>query len=151
MRRIADKLIYLLITSATAVFRGFVIGLIISMAIYTIRHYPLWTLGFTCFFSAFNLSDLKRFHAERNWFALCGRVIFLYAITGGIVSFVVLAINGPAGADEYDLYIAFSVVAAAVPAALGWTLLVTYGAETSLYREVVGVIDGLKARGVLGE
>lgn len=101
------------------------------------------------FFALFHADEIKDFYRERNWIGLIGRPAVLYAITAGVVSLFVFAFGGIEAADLFDAIATLVIVGGSIPIALGWFGLKTYGSGTSLYRELRGIIDGLKSAGVL--
>ena len=144
-RKIKDFLFFTFV----GIYWGFIGGLMVSMAAFTIRYRPFWCLGFTGFFMLFHLSDFKKFYDERNWLALTGRFVALYGMTSFIISMFVLAFGGFSQVDIFDLVGFLSVMVASILVTTIWMLLKQYWNETWLYREFAKVVDGLHVIGVL--
>ena len=144
-RQIKDFLFYLLV----GVYWGFIGGLIVSMGAFTARYKPFWCLGFTLFFMLFHLSDFKEFYGDKNWLALSGRFIALFAITSFILSIFFLALGGFVYIDVFDLFGALGIMVASIIVVTTWMLLKQYGNQNWLYREFAKTVDGLHIMGVL--
>jgi len=134
--------------TVVGIYWGFIGGLIVSMALFTARHTPFWCLGFTGFFLLFHLSDFKRFFAEKNWLAVTGRFISLFAITSFIVSIFALAFGAFVSIDFFDVFGFLIVMPLSIITVTFWMLLKKYANQTWIYREFEKIVDGLHVIGV---
>jgi hypothetical protein len=129
-------------------FWGFIGGLMLVMTIYAVRHNPFWCLGVTAFFMCFHLSDFQSFFRNKNWMAMTGRFLALFAIASGIVSLFVFALAFQ-GMDIFDALGSLILMPAAIFSATFYVLLRKYGSHTRLYKEIEKIVDGLHVLGVL--
>ena len=149
MKRIFDAIKEFLFFTAVGLFRGFIGGLMLPMAIFTARHKPFWCLGLTAFFVLFHLSDFREFFAKKNWMAITGRFVALFSITSFIVSIFVFSLGTFESIDIFDVLGFLILMPASIIAVTIWTLLKQYGSETRLYAELEKIVDGLHVLGVL--
>lgn len=136
-------------SAAFGAFAGLIGGLVIAMALFTIHHRPLITLGFALVFLLFHLSDLRRFARTANWLGLIGRIVAVYAITAFIVSFFVLALGGAESAGRIDGILTAGSVGISIGLSIFWSLLSDLAPGSGLRREIIGIAQGAELFGIL--
>lgn len=143
-RKVADFLIF----TAIGLFYGFIGGLGISMAFYTMRHHYLWCAGVMCFFLIFHFDDLKNYKRDKDWLAFSGRLVTLFAMTSFIISVIIFGIGAINALDLLDIgaFIIFIPLTMAISSF--WMILSRFGQNTRLYLKIDKTIKGLHVVGV---
>lgn len=148
MRNIFERFVEVLKNTGYGLIIGLIGGLIITMSLIAIHHKPLWCLGTTVFFMLFHLGDFKRFYREKNWMAVSGRIVVIFAIASFITSFIVLAIIDFDPSNLVDHIIILGSILFSIIAATFLVFLEYYGRHTRLYKDFWKTIEGFKVIGV---
>jgi hypothetical protein len=129
---------------------GLVIGLGVFLTILFTRYAFLWALLITTFFVPFHWSDLKTFYFDKNWLALIGRSICLYAISSFLIGFVAF-VSGliEITFDLFDVTVFYISVSLSFICVSGWAILVRFFPASRLYTNIKKTFDGLYKLGIL--